>query len=212
VKKIQFSVVAILVSILVFIPLRVESQEDEIGYHQHDGIYIRFHAGFGGGKMVEENFLGSDLILQGISSVFRFQIGGTISKNLILFGEVGGFTIVDPELEWQGISGTISKTYLAISDIGIGVSYYFMPTNIYLSSTLTISSDEIELEEANINAKSDLGIGMYLSLGKEWWVGRDWGLGVALFGYFSNTSDKAINKEYTIRNGVIGIVFSATYH
>lgn len=205
-------VVLLVLANFSYVPLKAQSTNENLtGVHQHDGFYLRFHAGFGPGKMIEENVLGSDLTLEGVASIFRFQIGGTISRNLILFGEFGGFTVVDPKLEWQGVVGTISKTYFAITDVGIGLSYYFMPANIYMSSTIAFSSNEIEVDDANINRRSDTGLGLYLSVGKEWWVGSQWGLGVAICGHFSHTKDTIFNQEYPINNAVLGLVFSATF-
>ena len=194
---------------------QAQEQEQEIsGFHQHDGFFLRFHGGAGSGKMVEEDLLGSDMTLSGLAGVFRFQIGGTVATNLVLFGEMGAFVMSDPEMEWQTLSGTAENVDLSISDIGAGLSYYFMPSNIYLSGTFTISRDRIELKDLNRSGSTQSGFGMYFSIGKEWWVSADWGLGVAGFGYFSQTTDKdaSSNQEYTVKNTVFGIVFSATYH
>ena len=196
-------------------PSTGQAQEQEISsFHQHDGLFLRFHGGVGSGKMVEEDFMGSDMTLTGLAGVFRFQIGGTVATNLAPFGEMGAFVISDPSMEWQTRSGTMENVDLSISDIGAGVTYYFMPSNIYLSGTIVLSRDKIELKDLDRAASTEMGFGMYLSVGKEWWVSADWGLGVAGFGYFSQTTDKDVssNQEYTVKNTVFGVVFSATYH
>lgn len=212
-KNLPFALLVLLV--VVNFPSTGQAQEQEIyGFHQHDGFFLRFHGGVGSGKMVEENVLGSDMTLSGLAGVFRFQIGGTVATNLVLFGEMGAFVISDPEMEWHTITGTTENVDLSISDIGAGLSYYFMPSNIYLSGTFTLSRDKIEAKENGITGSTEMGFGMYLSVGKEWWVSADWGLGVAGFGYFSQTTDKDVssNQEYTVKNTVFGVVFSATYH
>jgi len=204
----------VLMFVLIY-PCTGQAQDETIyGFHQHDGFYLRFHGGIGSGKMVEENILGSDMTLSGMSNVFRIQIGGTISTNLILFGEMGAFVMSDPELEWGTNSGTMENVDMSISDIGAGLSYYFMPSNIYLSGTVVLSRNKIELKDLSRSASTEMGYGFYFSVGKEWWVSSEWGLGVAGFGYYSQTTDKdeSSQNEYTVKNTVFGVVFSATYH
>jgi hypothetical protein len=200
--------------VIIWSSIGYTQEQQNAGFHQHDGFFLRFHGGVGSGKMVEEDFLGSDMTLTGLAGVFRCQIGGTVATNLVLFGEMGAFAISDPSMEWQTISGTTENVDLSISDIGAGLTYYFMPSNIYLSSTVTLSRDRIELKDLDRAASTEMGFGIYLSVGKEWWVSSDWGLGVAGFGYYSQTTDKDENSqnEYTVNNSVFGVVFSATYH
>jgi hypothetical protein len=212
-KKFQLSFF-ILLFVIMWSSVGYAQEQQIAGFHQHDGFFLRFHSGIGSGKMVEEGLLGSDMTLTGLAGVFRFQIGGTIATNLVLFGELGGFFISDPEMEWGNMSGTVQNVNLTINDYGAGLTYYFMPSNIYISGTFTLSRDQIELEDLDRKASTQSGFGMYFSLGKEWWVSADWGLGVAGFGYYSTTTDKdaASNQEFPVKNTVFGVVFSATYH
>ena len=67
--------------------------------------------------------------------------------------------------------------------------------------------------------ETESGWGFSLSLGKEWWVSENWGLGLAGFVYHSRTTGEDISfdyetyqRPYTVDNTVIGIMFSATYH
>ncbi len=200
---------------VVFWPVLAAAQEQEIGgVHQHDGFFLRFHAGAGSGNVVEEFGSAGDMKFTGLAGVFRLQIGGSIADNLVAYGELGAFVISDPELEWNEISGTMEDVNLSISDFGAGLTYYFMPSNIYLSGTFTISKNKIESTVNDISASTESGIGGYLAIGKEWWVSAEWGLGVAGFYYFSQATDKDdfANAEYDIKNSVFGIVFSATFH
>jgi len=190
----------------------VQAEYERIpGFHEHDGFFLRFHAGFGTAKMVEKEVPGGDMTLSGTAAAFRFQIGGSIAENLVLFGEIGSAMITNPQLEWGTLSHSTEHTYLSITDIGAGFTYYFMPSNIYICGSLTLSKDEIEIE--NRAAQTKNGIGASISVGKEWWVGAQWGLGLAGFFSFSNPVDKdpESDREYPITNTVVGLVFSATY-
>jgi hypothetical protein len=63
------------------------------------------------------------------------------------------------------------------------VTYYFMPVNLYLSGSAGFGSLEFD---GNISGETDMGLALDLTVGKEWWVGDNWGLGVAGgFGYHS---------------------------
>ena len=183
------------------------------GFHEHDGFFLRFHLGFGSGKMVEQDLPGGDMTLTGLTSNFRFQIGASIAENLVLFGELGAFVMSDPKMDWGSVSNDITGMNLSISDIGAGLTYYFMPGNIYISGGFTISRDKLEMRNSNLAANTGTGPGVYLAVGKEWWVAADWGLGVAGFYYFSTMNDKEVDSamKYPINNSVLGIVFSATY-
>ena len=149
--------------------------------------------------------MGSDLSMNGMGGIFSFQIGGVISKNLILFGDFSSVTVTDPDLEWGGREGTTSETALSSSSFGGGITYYIMPSNIYFSFSLLMSKTTIEFE--NSKADSDSGFGINLSVGKEWWVSDDWGIGAALWGHYSSMDDGEGN---TITNNAYGVTFSAT--
>jgi hypothetical protein len=196
--------------LLVFIVTGFGQGQMESEGKQHTGFFLRMLGGVGFGNTVEKDVLGSDIEFKGTGGVFRFQIGGAVSKNLLLYGEFGGLVITEPEFTWQGVTGNLENTDLSVLDIGGGITYYIMPANIYLSTTLTFSRDRIEVEGLG-DAETNAGLGVYLSIGKEWWVSNRWGLGIALFGSFSNAKDKSDGVEYDVKNQAFGVLFSATF-
>ena len=64
-------------------------------------------------------------------------------------------------------------------------------------------------DDYNSLGSSDNGYGLYLNIGKEWWITGNWGLGLAVFDYFGYVPDKAGGN---IRNRVFGILLSATFN
>jgi hypothetical protein len=70
--------------------------------------------------------------------------------------------------------------------IGGGLTYYFMPINIYLTGSLLFAFGAAAAEGANLDPSLEVslhagtGYAAELTLGKEWWVVRGIGLGVAL--------------------------------
>ncbi len=179
----------------------------------HDGFFLRFLVGFGYGESVEADILGDDLVLSGASGFFAFQIGGAPLENFILFAELQSAALVDPDVEWAGYSGTTEDTTLSVAGLGAGACYYFMPTNLYVSGSVSSSQATLEVDGASTDSNSGLGIG--ITVGKEWWSGpkRQWGLGVALDARYSALSVEEFDgNEYDLTNTFVSVLFSATFN
>ncbi len=188
------------------------------GIHEHDGFFLRMLLGAGYAELVEKNVMGSDLKFSGPTVPFHFQIGGQLSKNFIFYGEIGFASQTNPEMEWMGQSGSSSDITVFVGDLGLGITYYLMPVNIYFSLSTLYS--QAQLEYNNTKSESKISYdninGINLMVGKEWWVGAQWALGVALYGYYSDmhvqTSIEGINYDYFTRNFSIGAMISATFN
>lgn len=200
-----------LTKLLFFIPLLlINSLLGQQGVREHDGFYLRMLGGAGYAQLTEENVMGSDLKFTGVGSPLHIQIGGNISESLIIFGDIGGLVISDPDLEWMGQTTATSNLSVSIYDIGAGITYYLMPSNFYLA--LSLLSSQASLEYENATGESEIGFGLNVLIGKEWWVGDDWAIGPTIYFCFSTMKDKVDSEEYTINNYSIGILFSATYN
>ena len=190
----------------------------QTGIHEHDGLFLRMLLGAGYAELIEKNVMGSDLKFSGPTVPLRFQIGGEFLKNLIAYGEFGFASQTNPEMEWPGHSGSTSDVSVSVGDLGIGITYYMMPVNFYFSLSGLYSS--VQLEYNNTKSESEIEFdninGINVMVGKEWWVGAQWALGVTLYGYYSDMNVQAtiegINYEYFSRNYSIGVMFSATYN
>lgn len=79
--------------------------------------------------------------------------------------EVDSLDWEDPDPEGQTFTGTVENGDYFIFDYGIGLSYYFMPSNIYLSGTYSYSKNKIEQKEYGITSETESGWGLYLSIG-----------------------------------------------
>jgi hypothetical protein len=188
------------------------------GIHEHDGFFLRMLLGAGYAELVEKNVVGSDLKFSGTTVPFRFQIGGQVSKNLIFYGEIAVASQTNPKMEWMGQSESSSDMTVSVGDLGIGITYYLMPVNIYFSLSLLYSSVQLEYDDTKGESEIDFdnGNGINLLVGKEWWVGAQWALGIALYGYYSDmhvqTSIEGSNYEYYTYNYSIGAMVSATFN
>ena len=191
-----------------------EKERDSVvsGIQQHDGFFLRIQYGFGKGRVVEEEYYGDDREFDGTAGVLRVQIGYEVGDNLMLFGALGGFSMQDPDVKWQGTTVNEANADLVVVDLGIGLTYYIMPYNLYFSGSLNTSATSIDVKDQP--EESGSGYGIYLSVGKEWWVSDNWGLGVALFVYYgeADVENESTKKEYPVQNRFFGIAFSATYN
>lgn len=192
-----------LTSPLVFCQMQTE--------YRHDGLFMRFLAG---PSYSSQSFDGGsdDMKVDGLSVTFRFQIGATIAENLVAFGEAGGITIQNPIIEMNGKEYETEDTKASFFDMGGGMTYYFDPSNIYLTGSILLSKYQVEYNHGSTTHKgeSDMGLGLFLGLGKEWWVSTDWALGVTGFFGYSNVPDQG-SSDITITGTTFGVAFSATY-
>ena len=172
----------------------------------HKGLYMRFQPGIGFGYA---NF--EDLIeAYGGSGAFSMHIGGTVADNLIIFGKFSSNSITDPTITILGsVTGESKDTKYTVNAFGAGLTYY-LPVNFYLSGSLDIAMSNLTIGDYEL--ESDAGLGMELSLGKEWFVSENWGLGLALMTQFSKMTGKDKDDEYELGNVFFGLMFSATYN
>jgi hypothetical protein len=117
----------------------------------------------------------------------RFSIGGPglcgalatglfLFKNFALHAEMYGDILLDPSVELGDEQATAKGSFSAFG-FGMGPTYYLMPINIYLSQTL--GAGAAELSTGMGSGGTEIGFAAHTLVGKEWFVGEDWGLGVA---------------------------------
>lgn len=166
------------------------------GPKDHVGLLLRLTAG---GMYASSGDDGVDL--SGVGGDFTFALGGCVSENFALHGTLFSWSLSNPDVEIGALEGELDGSY-SMSAYGGGVTYYFMPANVYLSGSLGLGFLTIDTDSGDDT--SDPGFAMDLSVGKEWWVGNSWGLGLAgVFGFHS--IDDASGYE-------VGVRFSATFN
>jgi hypothetical protein len=175
--------------------------------YTHDGFYLRLQAG-GGGTSASNDFD----TLSGASGALNLELGGAIAENLILYGKLFGTGTPGPDWSVDGEPlGTIDdELSLNFGALGLGLSYYFMPVNVYLSGAVSFTqlgfsdSDGADLGEVG------RGVGLHLGLGKEWWVSEQWGLGVGAEFALSRVRDEFFDENWGA--GSLLLLFSATFN
>lgn len=183
----------------------------------HDGLFMRVDVGFGY-LSASESYAGATDTYSGAGLSWGAAFGGVIAPNLVLFGQLLGTTVWDPNFHVTGTaSENLSGVSMSMFGIGPGVAYYFMPLNAFVSGTalLTKISFTDDVYDTSLG-DSDLGFGLAVTGGKEWWVSHDWGIGLAARLYFGSMGDhpQAYGVVYDTRLDALAfsLLFSATYN
>jgi len=184
------------------------------GYHEHDGFYMRLTTGI---TVLNATYStnGIDNSITGAGVGFSMAFGGSITPNLVLYGEFVTSSALEPNSKRGGTSNTLTGYNVDLFGIGPGVAYFLVPANVYFSGTLAFSQ-LTESYNGSSNSSSNnnsvdltnMGIGASFMVGKEWWVSTNWGLGVA--GMLHLASMKMKNYDSRATAEAISILFSAT--
>ena len=150
----------------------------------HDGgFFLRLTAGGGYSNSKIEEF-GDELELKGPSGSFDVALGAVIADNFAIHATLGGFGLVDPTVEFNGIEDQTEDVSLTMSMIGGGFTYYLGSSNTYI--TASVGAGALTLDIDGDDESSDTGLAFDAGIGKEWWVSDNWGLGVSVTaGYHS---------------------------
>jgi hypothetical protein len=184
--------------LLLILSIPVFAQESEQpGFHTHDGFYLSMNIGPGFGTINWEatNFSFKKMELGGIGGQFEFKIGGVVAEDFILSFDLIGRSILNPDVTVDGQSGTTSSDF-SVSDIilGPGLTYYFMPSNIFVSGTVGLGSFSFRYGNSGLTGSTKQGLGLQLKAGKEWWVSMNWALGISGGIAYVSADDKPLSN------------------
>jgi hypothetical protein len=176
--------------------------------NRHKGFFLRLDAE-GGYISSSASQSGTSASIQGGGGGIGISIGGALAENWILFGHIYDAIAINPQISFGSQTASTNNTSAGTVGYGIGVSYYFMPSNLYVSGTLavTVLSSSSNGQDSSTNP----GPGGRIAIGKEWWVSDHWGLGVAGQLSFALNQDKGSNPP-TWSTVAPTIAFSATFN
>ena len=95
-----------------------------------------------------------------------------------------------------------------MSGVGAGVTYWFMPVNLYLTGTLGIGT--LRVDGGGNSDTSDAGFALEMALGKEWFVSDRWGLGIGAGFTYHAIPDGGIDESWSGTSFTLR--FSATFN
>jgi len=180
---------------------------------RHVGFFFRADLGFGylstsavvpvdGGRMRAS--------ISGFAVSFGVTAGGAIAENLILAGEAWISSVDSPTFTSGGQSFRSDNASLDLFGIGLQLTYWFMPANAYLSVTPSFST--LGTTEGNVTTEAQPGFGLKVALGKEWWIGGHWGLGVAGQFFFGANADAGAPGPVTWTTLGGSVAITGTYN
>lgn len=177
--------------------------------HTHDGFFLRLSLGFGYESLSMEDDEGTTVDLSGFGGGSSIGIGGMVAQNLAVNADLFASTVVSPTVSQDGEElGEAEDSSVSLVGLGVGVTYWVMPLNLYLAGAIGIGQASISVEGTTFEA--DWGLAVNALVGKEFWVGDEWGIGVAAQLIWSNvpTEVDTVDASYFAFN----ILFSATYN
>jgi outer membrane protein with beta-barrel domain len=195
---------AVVAALAVLIPAAASAGEPR----RHDGgFFLRLAPGYGYARTaIDED--GDRLALKGASANFDAAIGAMVKKNFAVHATLGGWALIEPTIEFNGAEEVAKDASATVLLIGAGFTYYLGPSNTYLTASVGASVLSFEFEgETN---DSDTGVAFDVGVGKEWWVGDRWGLGLSgTAGYHSIPPGDATGK---FKGPSFAVRFSATFN
>lgn len=196
-----------------------QEQQNEDGYHAHDGFYLRMELGGGYGGFKSDGTVDAPYPVNQIKNPRAkggliggaISAGGAVGDNLLFHGDMW----FDVNIMREDDNNL--KQSFGVGVFGIGMTYYFMPSNIFITGRVGVATawfsimnprdhyDDYDYEHYSRDAT---GIGMQLSVGKEWWVSDNWALGLALQTGYAYADSDAI----TFNHGCAKLVFTTTFN
>ena len=173
------------------------------GPHDHDGgFFLRLSGGGGYAHGSLTKTLEPSAEFSGAAADWSFAIGGMVARNVAVHGTIWGWLMPNPD--WTQVDTTTAgNEHVRLSAMGGGVTYFFMPLNVYIAPSIGIGA------LFNESGDTDPRLAIDITLGKEWWVGNKWGIGLAgAIGYFSVPASTAIGESWSGTS--IALRFTAT--
>jgi hypothetical protein len=203
-----------------------ETADQTPGFHMHDGFYLSMSLGIGYENISakECTWATADVVFSGVNVPFDFKIGCALpNSNLILHGDI----IVDqasPNVSSN--NATVQTLYSAALNsvmlrmYGLGITYYFMPSNAFISGTIGASQIGMTIKDSPYTESGKTyylvdktGFGLRIKAGKEWWVSKNWGLGISAFYGLSLISGGSNSAEFkSAMTNMFGLMFNTTYN
>ena len=175
--------------------------------HRHLGGFFRPEIGFGY-LITSASQGGTDVSMGGLAGTFGFALGTSVGENSILALRLSDTVVGNPDVTVNGTSNSSSDTTFSL--IAVGAEYtYYTGGNYYFA--ISPSLTRATLVTSSSSGDTDVGFGLRLGIGKEWWVGDHWGLGLVGQLSMSSNADSG-NSGATWSTWATTVSFSATYN
>lgn len=151
----------------------------------HSGFYFSGAVGPAWGTTNGYDNQGSTFQVTGTGAEMDFQIGGSITENLILHGTIMAKSVVGPEINGTKISDDYS---LSETMFGGGITHYTAKNFFFTGNA---GAGKFTFDDGKTSLSTNKGFSFSLKAGKEWWVSKKLGIGAA----FTYGKTKLTNSE-----------------
>lgn len=160
----------------------------------HDGFYMNFKAGLGYMDLQSDKTDYSYVDLKSsLSQSLAFKLGGAVNPHLAIVGTMS-LSVATGEVKTRNVYYSDKSDAMLLSLIlGPGIVFYPVQggvmDNFFIGATFGLGICGIDLdgaylswdgEDGRTSSNTATGFGVSLEIGKEWWVGNNWSLGVDL--------------------------------
>jgi len=175
--------------------------------HRHLGFFIRPDLGVGY-LSTKASQGGVDAAVRGAAGTFGLAAGGALTENSILAFHIWDVVVSDPTFKSNGT--TVYNTDGKVSLFALGPEYTgYFGENYYFSVSPSLT--RVRFEANGQSSDTNVGFGLRGAIGKEWWAGDHWGLGVVAHLSTSFNKDSGSNAPtWSSWSGTIA--FTATYN
>ncbi|TVQ95845.1 MAG: hypothetical protein EA398_16775 [Deltaproteobacteria bacterium] len=179
------------------------------GYNHDSGFLLRLSGGLGYASTRSEASEAGRLDLRGATLDYNVAIGGIVAPNLAIHGTFFGWTMpesqfyIDSEREFGPLDGGTLNAF------GPGVTYYLGDANVYFTGSVGLAFTSFE--GGGFAFATDPGFAIDVGIGKEWWVGPQWGVGIAAGFMFHSVGSGEPNIDGW-QGSSFGLRFSATFN
>ncbi len=156
----------------------------------HDGFYLRMALGMGGLSVERDGSSSSgmarDTSTSGGGGLFDLSLGGTLGRGFTLGGTILSHTIVEPSLEASDGTSLELEGPMHFVLIGPALDWYPNPSGgLHFGGALGLGlvvgtlPQSAPARSIGIEHVGGTGFGLSLAGGYDWWLAREWSLGVS---------------------------------
>jgi hypothetical protein len=169
----------------------------------HDGFFLRLNLGPAFATVWRPDYQWN-----GLGLGLNISVGGSVIQNLAIHADFRGTLIGNPTQRSRGRK-TDFDADIVFESMGVGATYYLMPANVYASLGAGVGVLAFE-DDSGASKDTSAGLTVSGTIGKEWWVGSDWGLGIAGQLLYIRVRDYV--DEERMHGLSFSLLFSATYN
>jgi hypothetical protein len=177
----------------------------------HEGFQFRGTVGLGYISDAES----SNATLHGGAGTLEVYLGGMPIPGLAIGGFLSGEEAIGPSVSVNGLTASSNDTTLTLLQIGPYIDYYSNPhKGFHIMGTIGFARLTARYDDGNFNA-SDSGDGFALGggIGYDWWVGREWTVGILGRFTFAST-ERTLDGGVSVseRTFAPAVLFSVSFH